>query len=80
MLGIRAAGTRGGGVQGGLTPCSLLPLECQSLGLSLGVSVNSSAVPLAVVWTPLYPHILTVSVGLLCSGSMEREMRVNRLV
>ena len=52
VQGVRAAGTRGGGEQGGLTLCSLLPLETWDLELSLDVSVNSSRKPLAVVWSP----------------------------
>lgn len=40
---VSAAVIRGGDVEGGLTLCSLLPLETQDLGLSLDVSVNSSA-------------------------------------
>lgn len=76
VQGVRAAGTREGDVQGGLTPCSLLPLETRDLGLSRDV-LPAPQRPLAVVWSgaeQTSPTSSLMAVGLLWRGSVEREM------
>ena len=76
---VRAAGTRGGDVQGGLAPCSLLPLETSCLGLVLDVLTAPQRPGLCSgLLEQSKPHcVLTsswMSVGPLCSRLMKGEM------